>query len=345
MSLAPPSRIRRILLVRTDRIGDVVLSLPMLPALRRRFPDASVTVLVRPYTADLVRNRPDIDDVMLWEGEGMARVVGYVRRLRERSYDLCILPYPRFELALIAFLAGIPVRVGTGYRWYSFLFNERVYEHRKDARRHEAEYNLNLLRAVGADVPVPLQVTLTVPGDVQRAMDARLAELGVGDFIVLHPGSGGSARDWPVEHFAELAVRAKGRLGCSVVLTGSEHERSLTSAIAGAASPGVVDLAGRLSLLELAALYSRARAFAANSTGPLHIAAAVGAPVLGFYPPITQCSPARWGPYTHRRRVLTGDNADCPLCKGTPCRGAVCMERITVERALDALTELYHEPR
>lgn len=333
--------VRRILLVRTDRIGDVVLSLPMLPLLKERYPDASISVLVRAYTKELVEGHSCVDEVLLWD-ESLG-IREYVTLLKKRSFDLLILPYPRFNLALIAFLAGIPLRVGTGYRWYSFLLNKRIYEHRKDAKRHEAEYNLNLLSTLGIPMPARPQFEFTVPEDDQQRIDQQLRADGVASFAVLHAGSGGSARDWSVERFAQLGNALQQEKGFRVVLTGGPGEKALNERLAALMTVPPADYTGRFSLKELAALYKRASVFVANSTGPLHIAAMVGTPVVAFYPPILQCSPSRWGPYTDRKKVLTADNGSCDRCKGGPCTSNVCMDQITVPQVIAAVQELRKE--
>ena len=144
--------VKNILLVRIDRIGDVILSLPMLPLLKRRFPNATISVLMRQYTRELVEHHSCVDEVLVYEHEDSLRSLwAILREIRKRHFDIAIIPYPRFRPALILFFAGIRTRVGSGYRWYSFLFNRRVFEHRKDAKRHEAEYNLNLLRPLGIE--------------------------------------------------------------------------------------------------------------------------------------------------------------------------------------------------
>lgn len=341
----PPAGVKKILLIRTDRIGDVVLSLPMLPVLKRHFPDAAISVMVRKYTRGLVEHHSCVAEIIQWEHNGEQPLSFYVRMLRQKRFDIVIIPYPRFLLALIVFLAGIPVRVGTGYRWYSFLFNAKVYEHRKNALRHEAEYNLNLLTAIGiTDAAVP-DFELPVPDDVQQRIDALIAAEGLGRFAVVHPGSGGSARDWPLENFAALANALHESEKLTIVVTGGAHERHITATVAAGMNAAPIDFAGKFSLQELGALYKRAALFVSNSTGPLHVAAAVGTPVMAFYPPIVQCSAVRWGPYTRRKRVFTADAGRCPLCRGGKCRSNVCMQQITVGVVHSAARELLNENR
>ncbi|HAP37219.1 MAG TPA: ADP-heptose--LPS heptosyltransferase, partial [Bacteroidetes bacterium] len=205
MKPAARHSIKKILLIRTDRIGDVVLSLPMLPLLKNEFPNASITVMVRSYTKELVETHSDVSEVMLWDENNS--LLDYVKVLKEKHFDLAILPYPRFNLALITFLSGIRIRVGTGYRWYSFLLNKKIYEHRKDAKRHEVEYNINLLKAIGIEANGVPQFEFTVSDAATTKIANILATDGIipsTKIAVLHAGSGGSARDWKIEKFAEL---------------------------------------------------------------------------------------------------------------------------------------------
>lgn len=337
------SVVKNILLVRTDRIGDVVLSLPMLPVLKKHFPEASISMMVRKYTRELVEHHSCVNDIIQWEVDGERSLFEYVKIVKERKFDIAILPYPRFTLALIVFLAGVPVRVGTGYRWYSFLFNRKRYEHRKDATFHELTYNLNLLNTLGIDVDSEPQFELNIPTEIHERVDAIVRRDRLGQFVVLHPGSGGSARDWSPKNFATLGDRLQQECALNVVFTGSASEQPLVRQVIEKMKTSPIDYSGKFLLRELTALIMRAKVFVSNSTGPLHIAAAVGTPVVGFYPPIVQCSPSRWGPYTKKRRVFTADNNSCTLCKGGPCQSNVCMDQITVDHVVTAIKELLNE--
>lgn len=333
--------IRRILIVRTDRIGDVILTLPMAQVLKQHFPAIQVSMLIRRYTRELVEGNPWVDEVLFYDEDDRPlpfRMM--VRILRQRNFDAAVLTYPRFRLALLLMLAGIRTRIGTGYRWYSFLITDRVFEHRKDARRHELEYNLNLLReldpALARATAVP---ELPVRDDDRFEMRERLrrAKVAEGDLLVIvHPGSGGSARDWPAQNFEELVRRLMRVPNVAVIVTGSAAERPLVERVV-AGTPGVVTMAGELTLRQFGALSSLAKVFISNSTGPIHIAAAVGTFVVGLYPQVTPLSPARWSPVTSKKIVLSpaGKPPDCRKCESgasTPCE---CMESISVDRVFE----------
>lgn len=327
------STVQRFLLSRTDRLGDLVLSTPVATALKKEFPEAEVFFLARNYAAEILDLHPHVDGVLRLDalGESMA-MPALVKLLRSYDFDAVLALYPRPELAWAFYRAGIPLRIGTGYRWYSALFNRRVYEHRKDARRHEAEYNLQLLRPLGiAEGRVEFHYRFDAAHE--QALAEKMSQWHLREpYVVLHPGSGSSSRDWPVEHFAALAEQLSRKRDLQIVLTGSANEKALTAFIQKKSGAQTIDLSGKLSLTELAGVLRHAALFVGNSSGPLHVARMMGAPVMAFYPPITACRPERWGPYGCRQDVLMSREEECQRCSnGQAC---ACMREITVAAAL-----------
>ena len=335
----------RILVIRTDRIGDVLLSTPVLSVLREQAADCHIAALVSPYAAGAIEGHPALDEIVVYERSGRHGGPGgffhLVADLRGKRFDAALVLHPTARLALACRLAGIPVRIGTGYRAYGFLFNRKVYEHRKDARRHEVEYNLSLARALfnqaGEAAP-----EIHVPEAATRAVARRLRQWRVppdDPLVLLHPGSGGSARNWPEECFTELAERLS-RGGVRVVVTGSADERDLVGRVAGSLPESVIRIAGELDIKELAALLRATSLCVTNSTGPLHVAAAVGTPTVALFCPIKPCSPVRWGPFGGDHDVLMPEVPDCPAgrrCIGTACPHFDCMERISVDDVYEAV--------
>lgn len=338
---AQEPRPERILLVRTDRLGDVVLILPMLPLLRKRFPNARIALLVRTYTADLLDGNPFVDEVILYDdGNRQVPFADMLKTIRAGRYDTTIVIHPTFRLAWLMFRAGIPLRVGTGYRWYSFLLNKRVYEHRKDARRHELEYNLNLLKELNCPVDGVPVFHLGIFPEVEAAIDQLLESLAIektGEIIILHPGSGGSAREWPAQYFGSLAARLIDERGAHVIVTGRKGEERKVAEVLIGSKGRAVPLVGKLSLKQLVALIRRSHLFVSNSTGPMHIAAATGVPVVSFFPQMPAMSARRWGPCIDMKAVFTPDKPqDCKECvvgKDLPC---ACMMSIPVDVVYDA---------
>jgi heptosyltransferase III len=344
--------LQNILVVRTDRLGDVILTLPILPLIRECHPGARVSMLLSRYTGEIVDGNPHVD-ALLWYDDVDRHPVPFrdiVRRLRNERFDAVIVVHPTFRLAWIMRLAGIPVRVGTGYRYYSGLFNRRVYEHRKDARRHELEYNTQLLKQIGCSVPDVVERPQYGIGIFPEAAERvrRLKEsagLGGRPYVIIHPGSGGSAREWPLQSFARLAENLLSRKNVDIIITGSREEEPRAHELLRLAGGGAVSFAGMLTLKDLAALIHSASLFVSNSTGPLHLAVAVGTPVLGLYPQLTAMSPKRWGPYGGKSRVVVPDKPiDCAECSGSGGGSCACMASIPVEEVYDSACVLLDQP-
>jgi heptosyltransferase III len=338
---------RRILVVRTDRLGDVVLTLPMFAILRCRYPDARLAFLGRRYVAGITSPHPCIDE-HLWYDDGREEVPFYrmLREIRRHRFDAVFVVHPRPRLAWMMLLAGIPVRIGSGYRWYSWMFNRRVFSHRKTAARHELEYNLELLEKLDCRVPSPIEPEfgIAIPETARAGANEILRRNGIlekEEYIVVHPSTGGSAREWPRTSLAELVRMLVRRRRVRVVMTGTAADIALHDALTGEAGEPLVSLAGQLSLVQLGAVLERGRILIVNSTGPLHLAAALGVPVLAFFPQIPVMGPGRWGPYTKRSRVLVPDRpADCRICRNDGGGSCACMESIRVADAFRAAEEL-----
>jgi heptosyltransferase-3 len=316
----------------------------MAAVLNTNFPDARISMMLRNYTKEIPTGNKEVSEILTYD-EPSGRLKPFVRmltELRTKQFDLAVVAFPRPRIALLLFLAGIRARVGSGYRWYSFLFNRRVYEHRRGGEKHESEYNLSLLKAAGCRVPVKVYPVMHL-GQEEKKVAHRIREAaGVrpdDDVAVLHPGSGGSAKDWRGANFALLAGELTKR-GFRVVVTGSLGDVSLAGQVVRGSRRKIASLAGKLSLRELTALIQSSRVFVSNSTGPLHIAAAVGTPVIGFYPPVHVQGPQRWGPMTERKVVFVPDRQQCPLCKGGECRSDVCMDQIGVDDVVTAIMKL-----
>jgi heptosyltransferase-2 len=328
----------RILIVRTDRIGDVVLSLPVASVLRRAFPNSYLAMLVQPLVREVVSGQPDLSEV-LFDGPCDGGVKGFfrlVRQLKNDRFDAALVLHPTLRLALMLALARIPVRVGTGYRSYSFLFNRRVYEHRKHSARHEAEYNLSLARRLGVDSGI-LEFKLFIPQAAEEAVDAFLNEKqwsGCRPLVVIHPGTRASSLDWPLESFSRLAAEIIRQTGACIVLSGGPDEAKLAHRLMAGISGKIDQVADRFNMKEMCALFKRADLFISNSTGPLHLARAVGAEVIGLYPPLTPASPRRWGPYGRPDSVIAPDLPECRRCRGKRCPEWNCMKHISVDTVL-----------
>ena len=310
----------------------------MAKVLRKRYPNAHIAMLIKRYTREIAEDDGAIDQLIFYDDEnGLVPLTHLVATLRGQKFDIVFHTYPRFRLALVTWIARIPLRVGTGYRWYSFLFNRKVYDHRKDAKFHELEYNLRLLKSIGMEVDakdVPPEMEVRQP--VLDSVRLFLRERGIPDsskIVIIHPGSGGSAREWSARKFGELAAKLLKHEIVRVVITGGKREQNLVDEVRNIAGEGAISVVNALNLREYAALAKRASLFIGNSTGPLHIAAAVGTPVVGLYPQVTALSAARWGPFTERKTLFIPKDKpiNCDQCVVKKSKICDCMETISVD--------------
>jgi heptosyltransferase III len=330
---------KNILIVRTDRIGDVVLSLPMAELIKKKYPDCKVVYFIRNYTSSLIDGNPFIDEVVIAEESGGEILFGKnIKKIKSKNMDTCVVVNPTFKISLMMFLAGIKNRIGTGYRWYSLLFNKKVFEHRKHAERHELEYNINLLNKIGVgfkDFSNGIKFYLQVDEKSSEKINSILYEKGFksgNKIVIIHPGSGGSSVDLPKEKLIELTKMMSNLNNVTIVITGSKNESELCRKFE--IDKSVVNLSGQLDLSLLKALINKADLFISNSTGPMHIAAALGVHVIGFFPKILSCSQKRWGPYTEKRTIFI-PTIDCSNCTREQCEKLDCMNSIDIGKVFD----------
>ena len=335
--------LKNILLVRTDRIGDVVLTLPLAGMIKTHYPKCKVSFLVRNYTKDILINHPFVDEnVILDEEKGSANIFSNLKRISEKKYDACIIVNPTFKISLLLFLSGIRKRIGTGYRWYSFLFNEKVFEHRKYAEKHELEFNVNMLQNIGIDESINeknvlynLQVDKESLVHIEKVLNDEKIDFEK-PLIIIHPGSGGSSIDLPINKFIEL-IQKLNEEQVQIIITGNNQEIDICNQLA--VSKSINNFAGKFNLTQLTALISKANVFISNSTGPIHIAAALGKFTVGFYPKILSCSKERWGPYTEKKLVYIPE-LDCKNCDRRQCEQLDCMESINIDSVYSDLKKV-----
>jgi ADP-heptose:LPS heptosyltransferase len=288
----PFGGVRRLAVVRNDRLGDLVLTLPAVAALRAAYPSAWLALVVRPATAPLARIVEGVDEVI--EDDGRPGTLHDALALFRPDLLVAIAPGGRTSWA--ALRARVPHRVGTGYRLYSPMFERTVDERRSAGARHEAEYALAFAHRAGAPGGAA-RFPIRVPDTASESLAAWLGEHQVPErWVVLHPGSGGSCPAWPAGHFVRLAALLRAE-GVPVVFSVGPTDETIARALDDA--PAQVRRAARFAgdLPTLAALLGRSAVVVSNSTGPLHLAAACGAPTLAFHAPWPTCGVARWGPY------------------------------------------------
>ncbi|MBL7974448.1 MAG: glycosyltransferase family 9 protein [Candidatus Kapabacteria bacterium] len=298
---------KRIGIVRTDKLGDMVLTLPLAHALHERFPNASIEMIAQQYVAPLLNNSPVLSAVHYTNQQPLQDV------LRTHSFDALFFPRMRDNECYAAWRANVPLRVGSGYRWYSWMLNYRIKQHRKTAERNEAEYNVAMLGAILGETITPQLVAPIVSEQQKQNVRQILQQHGTTKdtpLLVFHPGSGGSSHDWPANRFGEAAQQiAQLYSNASILITGIHSESTLCNTVAEQC-PQAINLCGKLDLPAMIALLSQSQLLVANSTGVLHIAASFGTAVVGLYPNTPAISARRWGPYSTNSRTVSPPMGD-----------------------------------
>jgi lipopolysaccharide heptosyltransferase II len=347
------------LCVRLDSIGDVLMTSPALRAVKESSPGRQVTLLTSAAGAAVARLIPLIDEAITYDAPWMKATAPHadptadlalIERLRSGAFDAAVIftcfsqsPLPA---ALLCFLAGIPLRLAHCRENAYQLLSERVSECEPEGGvRHEVVRQLDLVAAVGYHTADD-RLALEVPPEAKVAMTRRLCDLGLErrsrsvPWAVLHPGATAASRRYPAEQYAAVARRLVSEHGWRLLYTGGEGERELVEqVIAGSGVPGV-NLAGALSLEELAALIARAPLLITNNTGPAHIAAAVGTPVVDLY---AQTNPQHT-PWHVPCRVLNQD-VPCRWCYKSVCPQGHqrCLREVPPASVVAAAVELAWE--
>ena len=335
---------KNLLIVRTDRIGDVILSLPLAEIVKKYYPACKITFLIRSYTKSLVENNSFIDNVIiLHEDKGKPAIKKNIIEISSHSFDSAIIVSPTFITALIIFLSRIKVRIGTGYRWYAFLFNKKVFVHRKYAQKHELEFNIDLLKNFGINESITTENVRFNLFPFKGSKHRIEKELEINNIfsgkpiVVVHPGSGGSAVDLPIDKFRNLVELIDSKLDVNIIITGNQAEKNICEKLVS--GNNVKNFAGRFDLSELIALIDKADLFISNSTGPIHIAAALNKHVIGFYPKILSCSPQRWGPYTNKKFIFMPE-INCTNCSREQCERLDCMSSVDINKVFKKVEEI-----
>jgi len=338
-----------ILIVKLSAIGDVIHTLPSLAALRHCYPQAHISWVVEEAAADLLADHPMLDRVLVsrrkrWvrdlrEGRSRASALreirGFLRELRDRPYDLVIDFHGLFKSAVLVFLSGGKRRLGYDslQEGSGLVLNERIPE---DMGKHAVDRYLDLPRHLGCATPKP-----EFPMALQETHFERVAELLSAfavdtsrGFVAVSPVAYWETKLWDEAKFAAVCDRIVRELGLPVVFTGESPEGPIERIRALMQAPSA-SAAGRTSLRDLAALYRRASVLLTTDSGPMHLAAAVGTPVVALFGPT---SPERTGPYGEGHVVIRR-GMDCSPCFRKACETLQCMKSITVDEVFEAVNE------
>lgn len=353
MTQARIENIKRIVVRGTNWVGDSVMTVPALRALRRLVPDAEITLAIRPWAKGLFADADFIDELLIYDRKGISSVIGQIGQWRQRRFDLAILFQNAFEAALIPFMAGIPFRFGYATEARQFLLTNPVPRPEWRASRHEVFYYLYLIAALEQLLAGTNSVCDNEPDTALYLSDSRKAEAlallhtsGIREnktLVAICPGSINSrAKRWPAERYAALADRLITTGRAEVLLIGSKEEQDVSNNVVSQMKQKPIVLTGKTSLDQVTAVLGVVDLVVTNDTGPAHIAAALGSPTLVIFGPT---NPLTTRPFSPVAEILRHP-PDCAPCMLRDCPiDHRCMTAITVDEVFDRAAVLLNRKK
>lgn len=320
------------LLVRMSSLGDIIHTLPAAAALRESYPRARIDWLVNTRWSSLLAGNADINRVICVNRSALGGTVSCLRELRATRYDCALDFQSLYRSAIFSFASGAPRRIGFDRHYAREGLASLFYtEHVHPRGFHKVDHNLSLVEAAGAR-RIPARFPLVVPVEAEESIRVELVRHGISSYYVLSPGAGWRSKCWPAERFGELHQKLAQRYGWRAVVSFAPEERSLAEKVRSTASNSEPILLP-LDLPQLMALLRRARFLVAGDTGPLHLASALGIPVVGLYGPT---DPARNGPYFHADIVVRNAKPEETTYRRSAFHSPAMLS-ITVEQVMDAI--------
>ena len=341
--------VKRILIRSVNWIGDAVMTTPAIGIIRENFPLAEITILANPLVSPVFAHHPWVDRVMTFDEnvahKGLTGRLRLAAELRKHSFDLAIILPNSLNAALVPWLAGIPLRLGKKGDGRSLLLTHGFPRSLQPAAVHQSQNYLAMMEHFGISGGNKPQLLVT-SDDEDNAIASRLAENGIkaGDFVLgINPGATyGSAKRWYPDRFASVACKLAAAWGAKVVITGGPSETAIAADIERDLAGNCLNMAGRTSVRELMALVKRCNFFITNDSGPMHLAAAFGVPLVAIF-----------GSTDHSTTYPLSDNAivvresvDCAPCMKRECpTDHICMKAVMPETVIDKALELQQSIR
>ena len=341
-ALRPQQEFERILIARTDRIGDVLLSTPVIKALRDNYPSAYIAMMVSPQANDIIEGNPYLDEVIIYDKEAKHKSLGnsirFARNLKKKKFDLAIILHPTNRVHLISFFAGIKRRVGFG-RKLAFLLTDRIKHLKQEGKKHELEYNMDFLKYLGFTIK-DSSMFMPIKQESEVWVDDLFQKEGIikqDRLLAIHPAASCPSKIWPESSFAQVADRLIEKYNFKALIIAGPKDISKAERISKGMHRPLINLAGKTSVSQLASVLKRCSLFISNDSGPVHIASALGTPVISIFGRAQKgLSPKRWGPVGKKGRYLH-KNVGCIECLAHNCvKNFACLKAITVEDVVSA---------
>lgn len=340
----PRAGVERILIRGTNWIGDAVMTLPALSAVSKTYPEARTAILVKPWVADIYRLCPHVDEVILYERpgihDGTGGILRLARELKAKNFHLAVCLQNAIEAAIIARLAGIPLRAGYNSDGRGFLLTHAVRRTEAIRKVHQRDYYLAMVRALGCEEGEGGPY-LRLSAEDGRSAEQLLRSYGIGAgslLVGLAPGATyGPAKKWFPERFAALADRLKEEFPAQIILFGSDADKETTKAVQQAARQPFIDLAGKTNLRMVVSLIALCRLFVSNDSGLMHVAGALNIPTIAVFGSTNPITTAPLG----EKSVIIYKGVECSPCLKETCPTDFrCMEMIETEEVVSTARAL-----
>ncbi len=287
--------------MRNDRFGEFLLNIPAIRAVKDTFKESKVILAVDPYVKELAEKVPHADEVIVWKNDkhSLLEIIKFSNLLKKKNIDIAITMNPSKDTNIAAYLAGIPTRVGYAHKW-DFLLTEKIEDLKHLGRKHEVEYNLDLVKVIGAETKNK-SLTLKIEELELHRPGVNTGPVGL---IVIHPWTSDPVKQWPIERFRELTLRIVKETDLGVVIVGGPEELQ-KSTLFNNLDKRIKNLTGKTTLIELASMLKKSKLLISGDSGPVHMACAVGTSVIAlFRNDIPGKGPKRWGPWGEGNIVI-----------------------------------------
>jgi ADP-heptose:LPS heptosyltransferase/glycosyltransferase involved in cell wall biosynthesis len=328
---------KSVIISRTDSIGDVMFTLPLAGILKSQFPEIKICFLGRSYTEPIVKACSNIDSFLNWDEIKDLSEKDKIDRLISFHADAIIHVFPNSDIDKMAYRSKIPVRIGTSHRFHHWLYcNKLVHLGRRYSELHEAQLNIQLLKPFGIDADISLNEIGTYYGLNPSASSGAESLISTDRYnLILHPKSKGSAREWGLDNFGKL-IELLPSDKFKIFVSGSKEEKIALQPLIDKYADRVTDISGTMSLQDFITFIGIADGMVAASTGPLHIASALGKQAIGLYAPMHPIHPGRWAPIGIKATTLAL-NKKCSKCRDTNV--CECIRAIQPKQVFDILMQ------
>ena len=328
----PRHGVERIMVRGTNWIGDAVLTLPAISSIRETYPLSRISILAKPWVADIYRLSQHIDEVIPYESPGVHQGIGgmlsLAKELKARNYDMAILLQNAMEAAIIARLAAIPIRAGYDSDARGFLLTHAIRRTKEIRQVHQVDYYLAMVKALGCKEPEAGPLLHVTPED-DRAAGSLLVKYGLRKdhcIVGMAPGATyGPAKKWFPERFAALADRFQADFSARTILFGSRADREATEAVNEHAKFSHLDLTGKTDLRTAVSLIAGCRLFISNDSGLMHVAGALNIPTIAIF---GSTNPVTTAPVGEKSMIIYKDVECSPCLKKTCTADFRCIDRI-----------------